>query len=146
MRWSVLAMKQLIITIVFTLGSCFCYADFQSLEDIRQTAQRYVEENISSTNTDVEISARNLDRRLKLVQCDTPLESSSNQTKNFTGNISVAIRCNEGHPWMVYVPVSVRVYKTIAVAARPLAQNTLLRSEDIRLKRVDIQRLLWWCG
>jgi flagella basal body P-ring formation protein FlgA len=44
----------------------------------------------------------------------------------------------EGAAWTVYVPVQIKVFAPVQVAARPIARGTIVGPPDVRIERVDL--------
>ena len=111
------------------------------LQDIRDTATNYVRANLATDDTDIHISAKALDPRLKLPRCQQHLQAHMPYSNVRSSNTTVSIRCEGEQPWSLYVPVSIQIYREVAVASRPLAQGKLLTADDIEMQRMDISHL-----
>ena len=132
-------MKLLSITPLF-LYAGFCVASNHPLQDIRDTALNFARSTIISSTVDFAVSVKELDTRLKLALCDSPLTAAFPHGDSGS-NTTVSVRCNGNKPWMIYVPVNIQIFQDIAVATKPLAQNTILTAEDFKLEKMDINRV-----
>ncbi len=111
------------------------------LQDIRDTAADYVRANLASKSDDINISAKALDPRLRLPLCEHKLQAHMPYANTNSSNTTVAIRCEGEHPWSLYVPVTVQIYREVLVAGRPLAQGQTLSANDLQMQRMDISQL-----
>ncbi len=116
-------------------------ADFQSHESIVEAARQHILERSDDYPSPPEVIAGHLDNRLRLKQCNLPLESYTTQGKNHMGNITVGVRCNGTTPWSLFVPVSVKVMAEIVVANRGMPRGTIIGPDDISVEQRDIARL-----
>ena len=116
-------------------------ADRQDLDEIRNAAKNYVEGQYGGGDKDVEIEVGHVDRRLRLRQCQFPLEAFSPAGHRRGGNLTVGVRCDDQKPWKIYVPVRIRSYAQVLVTTRPMSRNSLIGPGDVALERRDISRL-----
>lgn len=116
-------------------------AEMQSLQSIRETAQRFAEGLVTTSSGEVEVSVGQLDRRLRLQQCEVPLEAYLPNHAKTLGNVTIGVRCEGVKPWSLLVPTRIQQFMDVAVAARPLSRKTVLKSGDVTLSRTDISRL-----
>ncbi len=130
-----------ILTLCLAAGRPVLAMEFQSVEDIANTARAFVYAQMSETYTNVEVSVNQIDRRLRLKQCSQQLEAFSPGYGGRQGMSTVGIRCNSDQPWSIYVPVTVKVYKNVAVLKRPVTRNMPLTEADIVFEKTDINRL-----
>jgi flagella basal body P-ring formation protein FlgA len=130
------------IVLVWALGlSNVMAAGFQSHESIMHTASQHILARSSEYPTIPEVIAGQLDSRLRLKQCDQPLESYTPQGKKQMGKITVGVRCNGSNPWSLFVPVTVKVMTKIVVAANSLPRGSIIQPSDVTLELRDISRL-----
>lgn len=57
------------------------------------------------------------------------------------GNASMGVRCNGANPWIIYVPVEVRVTADVVHSTRPLAQNQPVVESDITMQKADLTQM-----
>ncbi len=113
--------------------------DYQSHADIRQAVEDFVYNELSGE--DVEVTVRSLDSRLRLKQCDEPLEVFWSPGSRQRGATSVGIACEGEKPWKLYVRVNIRLMREVAVAARPLVRGDVLSRDDVVMERKDVSRI-----
>ena len=137
---------QLMIFFLLTLSASASMAagnNAQSLSQIEKTAERFIRNNIpSQKSVELVIKVDSLDPRLRLSRCQSPLEAFLPQNSRILARTTVGIRCNDSaKPWQLYVPVNIAKYTDIYVANIPLSQEDVVREEDLRRIKVDINRL-----
>jgi flagella basal body P-ring formation protein FlgA len=57
------------------------------------------------------------------------------------GKTHVNVRCTEGSPWRMYVPVEIHVLVNYVVTARPLTAGQIISATDIRQRQGDLADL-----
>lgn len=112
-----------------------------ALSSIEQAAYVYALNDAQASYSNPQVVVEPLDKRLRLQQCDKPLNTFSNSASNSVGSRTIGVKCQGPTEWTVYVPVRVKVMKQVIVAARPLPANQTLTSKDIRLETMDIADL-----
>ncbi len=129
--------------LLFGFGSVQqCFArEFHPLEDIAATARAYVLAQMSLENDSIEVSNGQIDRRLRLNKCSLPLQAFSPGYEARRGLSTVGVRCEDDQPWSLYVPVTVKIYKEVAVLKKPVERNRPLNMEDIVFEKTDVNRL-----
>ncbi len=126
---------------LWTLGTSATQGiEYQSHASIRQAAKTHAAE-VHNDQKQVDLRVSNLDSRLRLKQCDIPIEAFSPPGKNRGGKLSVGVRCLGKNKWTIYVPVNVDIRKKILVANRELSRNTIISADDIRLEERSVSKL-----
>lgn len=110
-------------------------------EAIREAAQTFLVANPPPVPGRVENSIGRLDSRLRLQQCEEPLEVTRSPGSRTTGNYTLEIRCAAPKMWKLLLPVTVRVYGPVLTAIRTLPRGTVLRAEDLSFKEHEFSRL-----
>ncbi len=117
-------------------------AEYQDQASIRDAARRYMIEHAASVyHQQAEVEVGKLDSRLRLRQCNLPLQTYLPNGSREVGKLTVGVSCADAKPWSLYVPVTVRIYKQVVVAARTLPPGALITENDIRLARYDLADL-----
>tara|TARA_R110001592_G_scaffold363398_2_gene687987 strand:- start:55436 stop:56191 length:756 start_codon:yes stop_codon:yes gene_type:complete len=93
-------------------------------------------EALSRGFENVAVTVQALDPGLKLPLCDQSLSAFPVQADKVTGNVSVGVRCAGQQPWTIYLRAEVLVQRVIPVLVRPLANRSLVGSEDLKLVHV----------
>lgn len=135
---------QKIIKIVFLLIALCCaanvYANVQSHESMQNAVENFLKAETKDTQ-DVEITVRNLDKRLRLHQCSTPLEAFWPLGNKRLGSTTVGIRCSGDKPWKIYVGAHIHIYKSVWISKNSLTRNQVLDLSTISKEKRDITRL-----
>jgi flagella basal body P-ring formation protein FlgA len=114
----------------------------QTHQSIQTAAEEFISAEVAASHGVVPVArAGRLDTRLRLAECDAPLESFLPAGGRTLGNTTVGVRCNGSQTWTLYVPVRVSVYETIVTAARPLSRGTVLQARDLTLVEKDLAQL-----
>lgn len=114
---------------------------FQSQDTIRAAARQFIEIQPRAPSTALEVEVGSLDPRLLLPACDKSLKAFLPSGSSRAGQTTVGVRCEGSRPWSLYVPVRVRTYGPVLVAARPLPSGTKLQETDLRLETRDMGNL-----
>lgn len=85
-----------------------------------------------------EVSVNRLDPRLRLADCDVPLQAELESPAQPVGRVTVRVSCNGQSPWTVFVPGQVRLYRDVIVASRPLKRGVALSAADVALVEHDV--------
>jgi len=106
-------------------------ANVQSLDSIRAAAEQFVRSSLPEKSVKHYVTAGNLDSRLRLDECGSPLEAFSQGTGVNTGRMTIGVRCPSATPWTIYVPVTVEVEVSVLVLRRPLARRSRVEITDV---------------
>ncbi len=113
----------------------------QSLEEIEHVAYMYGVSEAQAQYDNPQIVMDPLDKRLRLEACSGELDAFSNSHNNGLGNQTIGIKCHGPVAWTVYVPIKVKVFRPVVVAARPLAAKHLITKADLTIKQQDISAI-----
>ncbi|HAN27580.1 MAG TPA: flagella basal body P-ring formation protein FlgA, partial [Haliea salexigens] len=83
--------------------------------------------------SDLEITARPLDSRLRLQACAEPLETFSSPNASVLGPVSVGVRCAQPSAWTLYVRLDVSTRATLPVLTDNLPRGTVISERDLIL-------------
>ncbi len=86
----------------------------------------------------IEVTAGQLDPRLRMVRCDAPLETFMPPGGRTLGRTVAGVRCPTGARWSLFVPVHVAAYREVVTLARPLARGTRLAAGDLAVREHDL--------
>jgi flagellar basal body P-ring formation protein FlgA len=115
----------------------------QSLSSIRSTAEEYVhtnsELNAPSTSTLI-VTAGDLDARLQLEQCATPLSIFTLNAAPIAARTTIGVRCapvtgTASADWTVYVPVTIESELDVLVLRKSMPRDAHLAAEDFDTQR-----------
>lgn len=117
----------MILCSLFASAAC---ANTQSLASIQEAAEAFVRSHLPDSKAKHFVSAAELDARLRLHECDAPLEAFSN-TDNISARTTVGVRCPATSPWTLYVPVTVEVEVPVLVLRRALSRRARVTLADV---------------
>ena len=133
---------------LFVIACITCLAgsahadSIQSHSSIQGAAAGFMMEMVRTEfGKQADVKAGHLDSRLRLAECETPLEAFQPGGGRTLGNTTVGVRCAGRKTWTLYVPVKVRLFESVVVAARPLQKNKQLDHQDLKLVKSDISEL-----
>lgn len=113
----------------------------QSPESIQQAARLYLEAQFKDSAERPTITVVAPDQRLRLAQCESPLEAFSPPGQRGVGATSVGVRCPGPTTWTLYVQATVALYRQVLVTTRPLMRGQPLSGDAVRLEARDVTRL-----
>lgn len=109
--------------------------------DIAATAEAFLRERLGTSSGSSSVKAGMLDGRLRLANCELPLEGFLRPGTKISPKTIVGVRCTGNRPWNLYVPVEVTVEKSILVARQPLPRGHLLSPADLSVDIRDVSRM-----
>lgn len=89
----------------------------------------------------IEINVGNLDNRLRLGQCPTVVEFTTQDPTGLGGNISVKAQCNGHVKWTVHVPAQVMIHREIPVAAQDIVRGQPITASHLTTAVVNISSI-----
>lgn len=121
------------------LGLLFSRVDAadQPLTEIVAAAQTLLERQ-ALANSDNQVSVQQLDPRLQLRRCDSPLQAELAPGANNVGRTTIIVRCQRPVAWNVYVAATVHSKRSIVVAAHALTRGNILQASDLTVAITDL--------
>lgn len=116
-------------------------SDVHPLKDIKDTIGDFIRRQPALADSEFEVRVGNLDPRLRLARCSDALEPFLPAGRRLAGNVSVGVRCGGTHPWTVYVPARIAVYRDVVMLNRPIARGERIAREDVSLERRETSRI-----
>jgi len=124
--------------------ACCGTAAAQELHDheaIRAAVTGAVRAELTQNGSRVTVEADEIDARLRLARCDSPLAVRIPAARRGTTRVTAEVQCAGSSPWKVHVPARVVVYQRVVVAARSMARGSVLTAGDIELAERDTSSL-----
>lgn len=112
----------------------------QSLAVIKAKIVEFLETQTIGYPGKVAVAAGAIDPNLKLTQC-ADMQMFFPKGSRAWGRTSVGVRCSAPSAWTIYVQANVSVNAQYLVAATPLAQGTVVTSQDILFETGDLTKL-----
>lgn len=115
--------------------------DLQDHAQILQTAIEFVSTRTHTPGVRYEISAGQLDPRLRLPACVQPLQAALAPGAQVQRNTAIKVACKGKRPWSLYVRLQILSYGNIVVVQRPLKRTELVYAKDLRLEERELSTL-----
>lgn len=133
-----------------TAGLFFLFCSFTSFASAQIYPVNQLKQDIASflateyqqvPHERIDINVGNLDNRLRLANCSSPVEFIPQDTSGLGGNISIKAQCESGKVWSVHVPAQVTIYREIAVAGRDIVRGEVISHAHIGTNLVNISSI-----
>lgn len=113
--------------------------EFHAHKDIRFAAETFFRHHLEQSKTEnFEIHVSNLDPRLKLSQCDTPLEAFLPPGAKLYGKTTAGVRCTGSQPWKIFVPVKLTLYEDVLAVSRTIVKGETLAPADLTVVSQEV--------
>jgi flagellar basal body P-ring formation protein FlgA len=103
----------------------------QPLKAVRAAAVSALRRELDPSSTGIALEAADLDSRLRLPACDTPLEASANLPRAMQSRVIVRVACKSNANWNLNVPVEIRRTTEVLVLRRAVARGESLGAGDV---------------
>ncbi len=114
----------------------------QNVEAVREAIREFAREHDFGTAEQARVVVGHIDPRLRLRQCETPLQVAFNsQQQRNSARAFVAVRCAAPAPWTIYVPIDLQLFGEVAISRRPLPRGAVLSAADLQLARRNLANL-----
>jgi len=117
--------------IVCALFATAVFADTQPIEEVQTAAETFVRSHLPASQAKQFVNAAKLDPRLRVAQCDEPLQAFEQSVTTLGDRFTVGVRCASANSWTLYVPVSVEVEIPVLVLRRALARRARVAIIDV---------------
>ncbi|WP_049622650.1 flagellar basal body P-ring formation chaperone FlgA [Frateuria defendens] len=104
-------------------------------------AQQWLAQHFAQPGSRVEASAEPLDPRVRLAPCAGRLEGALPGDGRPAPRMSVLVHCTAPGGWTLRVPVSLKLYRSVLVASRPLQRGDGVVAGDVHAEERDVTRL-----
>ena len=105
-------------------------AELEDAQRIRDAAERAIHDATSTAAAELVAVADPTDPRLRLARCETPPRAQIVGGGQVREHTTVAVRCEAGTPWLVYVSVAVSTEMPVLVARRALPRDAVPTAAD----------------
>lgn len=105
------------------------------VRDLAQQAAQAAAAELPQARVQVELGA--LDARLRLAPC-AQVQPYLPSGQRMWGRTRIGLRCTQGAPWNVFLPVTVKVFMPALVLSQPLPAGTLLEPGHLGREEVDV--------
>ena len=132
----------LVILLIGALQPQVVSAAKQTPQSIQKAVVDYLEQQPQIQRLSAaSVQPGRLDKRLKLEQCNRPLQVFMPAGGKLIGKSTVGVRCTGTTPWTLYVPVTVTAYAEVATANHPLQRGALLTNDDFSMVQQALHQI-----
>jgi flagella basal body P-ring formation protein FlgA len=110
---------------------------------IRRHIKSAIEQESLLDGQSIDFTIEQLDLRIALSACSTPLEIEPyhQRNKTFSGRMTLQVTCQTPKPWRLFVPINFKRMDRVVTTAQPLPRRTALNESMLTYKTQDVSRL-----
>lgn len=112
----------------------------QDVAELKQAASQWVNQELSKQPGRYEVRLSNLDPRLRLAACESPLFVEVQGAGELRGRVNLKVSCLDKN-WFIYLSADIALYLKVVVAKTDLQRKTSLVSSMLDLAEVDVSRV-----
>ncbi|OOE93232.1 flagella basal body P-ring formation protein FlgA [Salinivibrio sp. MA427] len=125
------------VTLLASFSLSIAAATVSQIEAVQDAAEKHVADIISvPKNGKIDITAGNLDSRMRLTDCPVPLDTDVPGRQQLNTSVTVMVSCDQDN-WQVYIPVKIELMTPSVVAKRPLNRGMTIASNDLAIQMVN---------
>jgi flagellar basal body P-ring formation protein FlgA len=113
----------------------------QSLVAVRRAAEGQLRRGLDAGRTGVTFTAAELDARLRLAACPSPLLTTGSLPRGTQARVLVRVACNGTVYWSLNVPVDIHHATDVLVLRRAVGRGEIIRAEDVVAQPRDLPGL-----
>ena len=114
---------------------------YESHSFIKQQVQDFISSNSHILGNNITAHINNIDHRLKLKKCPNKLDIKTIRGELRAGRNTLNVSCVSNTPWRIFLTSHIRVFKQAYVANKALIKGTIVKRNDLVLKKIDITSL-----
>ena len=103
----------------------------QSLTAVRRAAEAHLRRELDPNMTGVTLEAAELDSRLRVAACTSPLAVTGKLPRGTQARALVRVACNSNVFWTLNVPVEIHRAAEVLVLKRAVGRGENIRAEDV---------------
>lgn len=115
-------------------------SQFQSNESIEAVTRDFLAAKITHIK-DYQIIIDPLDRRLKLSECNNPLQAFTQSDRIKFGRFSVGIRCTTENSWTIYNSAKIIAYEKIITLKQPIRRGEIITRTHLAHEKIELSRV-----
>jgi len=89
----------------------------------------------------IDTTLPHLDPRLRLAVCNTPLDVKPTSSRKKLGRLTLKISCFDQKNWSLHVPLELKAYESVVVAAQPILRGQLITAGNLAKEEREVTRL-----
>lgn len=137
-------LKLLLLATILVVNSLFvAKASAQTLQDISQlqtAAKDWLKQELSHQPGRYEAQFSNLNSRLRLAACASPLMVEVQGNNELRGRVNLKVSCLDKN-WFVYLTANIAYYLKVVVAQTDLPRKANLTASMLSLTEMDVSRV-----
>jgi len=106
----------------------------QSLPAVRRAAEAALRRELDAQITGVELIAADLDSRLRIAACDTPLVASATLPRGTQTRVLARVACKSNAMWTLNVPVDIHRKTDVLVLKRAVGRGENIGADDVTVQ------------
>lgn len=132
--------RALVLAVVSLFSSSAVAADAtQPLADIQVAAERAAREAFTPLGDDLRINEIQIDPRLRVVVCATPLQARLDSP--LATRSIVVVSCPHPVAWVLRIPVRAQVWRAVAINKRAIKRGAILTPDHIQMEMREVLAL-----
>lgn len=132
--------KLALFLLLFMVGSLVYAQPLQDVTALQVAANRWLDRQLSQEEGRYEVSFSNLDPRLRLAACESPLKVEVHGGEDLRGRVNLKVTCLD-QDWFVYLGANIARFKTVVVARNDLPRKAKLHASMLNLTEMDVSRV-----
>ncbi len=130
------------ILLLASAALCCRAESFQAPASIQSAISKYIKNKLTQSEIqDFKVHIDPLDPRLKLRQCDIPLNVFSRDPQLKFGRNSFGVRCSGQVQWTIYSQVNIQVFQSVVVSKQTIRRGTLITADMLTQQKLDVSNL-----
>jgi flagella basal body P-ring formation protein FlgA len=113
----------------------------QSLTAVRRAAEGQLRRELDAGTKGVSFTAAELDARLRVAACPTPLVTTGSLPRGTQARVLVRVACNSTVHWSLNVPVDIHHTTDVLVLRRAVGRGEIIRAEDVLVQPRELPGL-----
>lgn len=104
-------------------------------QELQQRTLAYAKKFLSQTISGgrIEYRAANIDNRLSMPHCLTPLVFDSPKSNARAGRRVIKVSCKDKKNWSVFIPLTFTYWQQVVTAKHLISRNTVISADDIEI-------------
>lgn len=116
--------------------------EIEDNQQLHAQAQQYLQSALANEYVGVEpqnvkVAVANIDPRLRLSHCDTPVSHAIASPQPYGNNISLKVQCTGSSPWNIYLSAKVETIAAVAVISRSMNRGEVVGPADVELVQMN---------
>lgn len=116
---------------------------FTTFNEFKNYIDKLLKESIAvQPGEELKINLLQIDEKMKLPTCLSTIDTSIRQPGLSSPSNSITLKCNDANPWVLYIPVQVKLMTDMVMASRKIMPNEVLSDTDVMIQKNDKYQLI----